>query len=445
MQLNKAIRHIVLAEASRAARALLNAGHAESAAEVERTADGLRFDAIDRKSLVTGAGEEESVEKMVNIWVIEAGEVKLQRRVPISRFSLYDRKASGLLDAGQDFVQAHNAAEARALFAEFHEARLGRALDAATATVLAGQGMPSLVAAQASISPWVWIGLGALALIALGCSIVHALVVFVVFWACQAVDSSPRTNAVFALIPAVTGVAFVGQPSSSYDAVLAATLTIGALLRSENAKGVVAWCWSITAGVAAGAALLSNFDVGAPFLVSLIVVLVVGKFLFIRYPWPASIGLVVGIAVMFGVSTWWPLSHDTVRPMIERTTGLPWSTRFNIMTNYIPLLVQHYHYSNWCWIAFLLPLWGFVVFGWISGIYRRPVSMLLPVVLFVTCLGAMQAKGFGGTQGLGALVALTLAVASRAGAKIYGLRAVVVLVGFSVLFTVVSVLGVCVN
>jgi hypothetical protein len=497
MRFYKAIRHITLAQASRATRILQRTGHAEAAEEIARTADCLQFGATDCGAPTAEIDDEAPAGKSVRVRVVEAGEVKMQKLVPVSLFRLYNCEADGLSGVGEDPTEAVNAAAARALLAECHAVRLGRALDMATETVLAGRTLPLPAGAAPSTPRSVWIGLGALTLIAFGFSFwqcqrsfnfidvtyllenlnfmaqgrvpyrdfflvlppmhywihslafqwtggsafgvacsgaaVQALTVLAAFWACQAVERSPYTNLIFAVIPAVTGVAAVGQPAYDCDAVLAVTLAIGALLRAENASGGAAWGWALAAGVAAGASVLVKINIGVPLLAGMLFVLAAGRLLFVRFPRVAVIGLVLGVVAVLGTAACWLAGHDALGPMIEQTLCFPAQVRLDPFGRLIASLPlpRLYGYSNLFWAALLALLWVLVAFGWFAGIHRRPVSMLLPLVLMAVCLGAMQSQDFGSVYGLGAIASLTLAV------KIFGKRARTALVGFAAAFSAV--------
>jgi hypothetical protein len=497
----------MLAQASCAASSLQRGGHIGAAAEVLRTANCLQFEALDNRAPIGGVEGEAQREKAVLVRLVVQGDVKLTKAVPFSLFKLYDRTAEGLSGTGMDATQAANAAAARCVFAEFHVARLNGTLDSATEAVLAGESLLPGVVEEASARPAMWIALGALAFIAFWfslwqclrtfnfidgtylmenlnlfsqglmpyrdfylvlppmhywihglafkladgsafwvfCSgaVVQSLTVLVAFWVCQGIHRAPLANLFFVLIPAVSGVATLGQPIYDCDAVLAVVLAIGALLRAERASGLAAWIWALVAGIAAGVSCLIKYNIGAPLLVSLVVALVAGLFLFVRFPWAAALGFLLGVGVSLGAFTYWIVSNDAIGPLVEQTILFPSKVRlhpFTFLISSLPLL-RHYNYINFFWALFLGGLWVLIAFGWFAGTHRRPVLMMLPVVLMAVCLGTMQSQAFGSVYGLGAIAAVALAVAHRAGTRLFGSRVTVIVAAFALLFAAASALS----
>lgn len=503
MLVYKAVRHIVLAQALRAIKILQQAGYAAYASEVSKTAESLEFSPCSPDS--SDMDDHRDGKEFLLIRVIYQNEVRFHKQIPASLFRLYGRDSSNLTNAGKDVVQESNAAIARDLFRELHVARIGAALDEPTAKVLAGESLPPIAVTEPPTPRAVWGVLAALCVVAFLLSTwqgtrsfnfidttylienlnllargkipykdfflvlpplhyllhlvpfkisgnimslvysgaaVQTLSVLATFWACQAVVRAPWFNLLFAAIPAVTGVAMLGQPIYDCDAVLAATLAIGALLIAERYDGKTSTAWAFAGGVAIACSIAIKINIGLPLLFGVLLVLVIGRLLFVKYSFRSLLAMLLGVAMVLSLTGIWLWSHGALGPMFEQIVSFPAKVRLHPVANLIhslplPRKLEFGHY--YAWAVLLALLWILVGFRWFAGSHRRPLSMMLPVVLMAVCLGTMQSQDYGSVYGLGPVAALTLTMGYQFSSKLFGGRGAVIIAAFALFFIITAI------
>jgi len=500
MFVHKAARHVVLAQARRAMRILQQAGHSAAAEEIGKTADCLVFVAGNQDVTATEAMEQTGKSFVVQVVAHGEVKLQKQVPAALFSFYGHGATnlADTGKDVAQEANAAAARTLFRELHAARLGSV---ALDAPTEAVLAGEVLSTLTAKDSATPPIVWAGLAALCVLAFflatwqgmrvfnfidttylienlnqlaqgripyrdfflvlpplhyllhlapfqlsggsimslvySGAVVQVLTVLATFWACQSVVRAPWLNLLFAAIPAAMGMAMLGQPIYDCDAILAATVAIGALLRAERSVGRSVWAWAFAAGIAVGCSIAIKINIGIPLLFAIILVLGLGRVLFVQFSWKSLAALLLGVTVVLCVVGFWLASHGALGSMFEQVIDFPAKTRLHPLKNLmhslpLPRRLGDAHY--FAWAAMLALLWILIGFRWFAGSHRHPMSMLLPVVLMAVCLGTMQSQAYGSVYGLGPIAALTLAMGLQFCSKLFNRWGVLAITVFAVAF-----------
>ena len=486
MLVHKAARHLVLAQARQAMRILQQAGYAASAAEIGLTADCLEFAAGDQgetadevmdplgKSFVVRvvAHGEVRLEKRVSAALFS---FYRHGATDLSETGRDDVQEANAAAARSLFLEMHKARLGTA------------ALDAATEKVLAGEMLPKLAGKDSDTPAMVWAGLIALcglafflstwqgtrvfnfidttylienlnqlaqgripyrdfflvlpplhyllhlvpfqlsggsvmALVYSGAA-VQVVTVLATFWVCQTVVRSPWLNLLFAVIPAVMGMAMLGQPLYDSDAVLAVALAIGAILKAERGEGRRRWAWAFAAGIATGCTIMIKINIGLPLMVALVLAFGVGRLLYVQVSWRCLAVMLLGVALVLGGVGLWLASQGALEPMFAQVLAFPAKMRLSLFEKFtlsLPFQSRFDNYHYLAWAVLLAGLWLLPGVRWFAGSHRHPVSLLLPLVVLAVCLGTMQSQAYHSVYGLGPMAALTLTMWSQFWSKLVG-------------------------
>lgn len=506
MLVHKAVRHVVLAQARRTMRILFQAGYTASAAEIGKTADCLQFDAGSRDETDSDATERNGRSFVVRVVDQGEVKFQKQVPAALFTFYGQNPKkltATGKDIAQEANAVAARTLFREVHAARIGVA----AMDAPTEAVLAGENLAALTVKESLTPRAVWVGLAALCMLAFLFSVwqgtrsfnfidmtylienlnqlaqgripyrdfflvlpplhyllylapfqfsggsilslvysgavVQVLAVLATFWVCQALVRSPWLNLLFAAIPAVMGMAMLGQPIYDCDAILAATLAIGALLRAERSEGNNVWAWGFAAGVAVGCSIMIKINIGIPLLFGIVLVLGVGRLLFVQFPLKCAVAVLLGVTIVLCLVGIWLANHGALGPMFEQVIAFAAKTRLHPLKNLIlslplPRRLGDVHY--YAWVVMLALLWILVGFRWFAGSHRYPLSMLLPIILMAVCLGTMQSQAYGSVYGLGPVAALTLAMGLQFCSKLFCRRGTWAIAGLSVIFIGTAIL-----
>lgn len=396
MQLHKAIRHLVLAEASYAAGRLRSRGLTGAAGQIEQTADSLEFAPAGPDAAGIAADEERVTGRAVTLTLRTNDRTSLTRVVPAADFSLYSRDAGALLTGGADARAAANALRASAIFQEFHAARLGAPLDSSVVSAFAVPSDPAASAVRSS-APLMSMAIIA-ALIALSAAmsvgairVIGPLSIAATWWVSRRVFPSETV----AVIAAAVTLLWMREPAASAIVALIGAMAIGACLESERANdSTIALCWSVAGGVAAGALISFDPAVGGVFVAGLLAVWSAGVFLFMRFR-PALIaglaaGVLVGALAMHFTNLPLPPSPVSAAPFLLDRAAPAVSVALPILLGFAALC------------------------GSLTGVHRYALAMMLPIVLMAVGVVTAWSRHSMDAAGLSVAFALAITLSSRA-------------------------------
>ncbi len=396
MQLHKAVRHLVLAQASRAALSLRAGGDPGLADEMARTADLIEFAPAAERT--EDEGDQQVTGRAFIVRIRADSGLLIQRTVPAARFQLYGRSTEASAGTGEDPRAAANAEQAAALFSEFHASRRASPLSAVELEALRHN--HRAVRPEASRRP------SAAAIVALAvmtatsvfladgpARVFEPITIVCVWWLSRAL-----TNAdVISILAAAIVLLWSGEPTAS---ALASGLTAVALtcwVQSEvSSSARAATAWSVAFGGSIG--LLSGIAprTAAGMSIALVTAWIASALLFVRFSVRRALLTVIvaaGVAWTAGVVDVRYLRAAGEIPL-GRVLPIGWLPAFP-------------------WPALLVLILVLLSFGgWLTGTHRQGSTLLLPVVLTGAALGTLFERSL--LDVLAVVPALTMVLVYRA-------------------------------
>jgi len=392
MQLHKALRHLVLSQASAAAGSLRAAGHSAAAADVERTALALEF-AAGAEADADG-GDERATGKVVTIALSTDEGAPFSRTVPSTDFDLYSRAGGALGEDGRDTRAIANAARAAGIFAEFHAARVGAPLDPAVLAALSGASDRRRELAAPKFPAYEALAVVALMAFAAATSAASARVTLPIsmvlcWWIARMVMAPAAVRLAAAALP----ILWAGESAGSATAALGTALALGAFLHAEairDARAAALWC--VAGGLSAGAVAALQPPAGSALVIGIALVLIAGRLLFVRFraAWFAAtaVGVIAGAGLvrLTGVAGFIGAHASNAESPVA----------FGLVA---PAAIV---------IVILAMLTLVAAGGWFTGTHRYPFSMLLAIPLLAVTIGTVISHGsLGSAHGLAVAAALT--------------------------------------
>lgn len=379
MQLHKAVRHLVLTQASRAARALRARGHADLATEIDRTADLLVFAPIDQSNTNADDGGDERVSgRSVLVRVMTDAGIAFQRTIAAGGFELYARDAQSLTATGDDARAEANAERASAIFAEFHAARRRQPLSADELAALRRQlPMSSIVGRRLPVVVWCCVIAACLAAAVLSSGAARALAPLTIaaLAATVALMTTGASSRAAVIAAVVVPLAWMGQSVPDAAVSCAIAVAVAAWCQSEHEPLLSrALLLAVVGGLFGGVLITLSPVVGSGLVAGIAASWVAGWLLFVTFRPTLAVASIVGIALGAMIADRLGLVAELSATDVANSGG-------GLMARlpFMPVVVA---------VVVLLVILS--AGGWFAGTHRYPLSMLLPVTLLVLILVAWR-------------------------------------------------------
>ena len=375
MQLHKAVRHLVLAQASRAALSLRLAGEPALADDMARTADLIEFAPVGETP--QDEGDQQVTGRAVVVRIRADSGLLIQRTVPAARFQLYSRStdASARSGADHDPRAAANAEQAAALFADFHASRKAAPLSAVELAALRHDHRPVHPAASRRPSAAAIMALAVMTATSVFLAdgparVFEPITIMCVWWLSRVLTNSEAVS----ILSAAIALLWSGEPVA--DAV-ASCLTAAALtcwVQSEVSPSArAATGWAAAFGVSIGLLSGTAPRMAAGMSIALVTAWIASAVLFVRFSVRRALLTTIVGTVIAGTA---------------RVADVPYlrATGETALGRLVPMDVL----PAFPWAAafvFVLVLLSFG--GWLTGTHRQGSTLLLPVVLTGAALGTI--------------------------------------------------------